>query len=91
MEGLTAEERAEFSAALTPRRSYRRLATWTCRTCAHTATVVADAPPVRALPPAPADRRPLRAVPAIDPERVSARRLAAIRNLGGDIEIGSGA
>lgn len=91
MEGLTAEERADFNAGLAPRRSHRQRLAWSCRTCAHSAEVVADAPPLHALPPAPADRRPLRAVPALAPERVSADRLAAIRALGGEVHMKDGA
>jgi hypothetical protein len=44
-----------------------------------------------ALPPAPAARPALRSVPALDAERISAERLAAIRKLGGDIDLGTGA
>ena len=91
MEGLTANERAEFNDALAPRRSYRQSVTWSCRTCTHSAEVTADAPPVRALPPAPVERPALRAVPALSPDRVSAERLAAIRALGGDVSLGTGA
>jgi hypothetical protein len=91
MEGLTAEERADFNVALAPRRSYRQSVTWSCRSCVHTADVSTDAPPMRALPAAPAARTALRSVPPVDPERTSARRLAAIRNLGGDIDLGTGA
>jgi hypothetical protein len=91
MEGLTAEERAEFKDGLAPRRRYRQSVTWSCRTCAHTAEVVADVPPMRALPPAPAARPALRSVPALDAERISAERLAAIRKLGGDLDLGTGA
>ncbi len=90
IEGLSRDERAAGDESLAPRRSYRRLLTWSCRTCVHSAEVVADdARPVRALPPAPSDRPALRSVPAIDPERFGPDRLAAIRTLGGDLRTGA--
>ncbi len=44
---------------------------------------------VRSRPPV--DRPALRSVPAMSSERVSAERLAAIRQLGGDIDLETGA
>lgn len=91
IEGLTPAERATFNQALALRRSYRQTVTWSCRTCVHSAGTSVDAPPAVALPAASAERPALRSVPALSPDRISADRLAAIRSLGGDVSLGTGA
>ncbi len=88
VEGLTPAERGQFIAGLSPRRSFRSIATWSCRTCTHSSEVSTDAAPLRSLAPG---RPALRSVPALDPQRVSAERLAAIIALGGDVDLGTGA